>query len=56
MAAVLWLAAGSSAEWLASDALQRALRLSWVVIAGTATYFGTLWMLGFRPADFAKRV
>ena len=32
------------------------LRLFWVVIAGAATYFGTLWMLGFRPADFAKRV
>ena len=56
MTAVLWLATGSSAEWLASGALERALRLSWVVIAGAATYFGTLWVLGFRLGDFAKRV
>jgi putative peptidoglycan lipid II flippase len=55
MAAVLWLTWGESADWLASAALQRALRLAWVVAVGAATYFAVLWMLGFRLRDFSKR-
>ena len=55
MGAVLWLVMGPAAEWLASGPLQRALRLAWVVVAGAATYFGALWILGFRLGDFARR-
>jgi putative peptidoglycan lipid II flippase len=55
MAAALWLTMGTPAEWLASGALQRALRLAWVVTAGAASYFAALWLLGFRVRDFAGR-
>jgi putative peptidoglycan lipid II flippase len=55
MATVLWLAMGTSAEWLAGGVLERALRLAWVVSAGAATYFVVLWALGFRVRDFVKR-
>ena len=55
MAAVLWLTMGTPPEWLASGALQRALRLAGVVTAGAASYFAALWLLGFRVRDFAGR-
>lgn len=55
MAAVLWLTMGTPPEWLASGALQRALRLACVVTAGAASYFAALWLLGFRVRDFAGR-
>ncbi len=55
MGVVLWFAAGSDVSWLTSSALERATRLLWVVFLGAASYFTTLWILGFRPKDFAKR-
>jgi putative peptidoglycan lipid II flippase len=33
---------------------QRVLRLSWVVLGGVASYFATLWLLGFRLSDFRR--
>ena len=56
MAAVLWLSTGSDASWLAMSASARAAQLTGVVALGAATYFMTLWLLGFRLADFARRV
>ncbi len=55
MGAVVWLVAGADAAWLAMDAAAKACRLTGVVLAGVATYFGALWLLGFRPTDFSKR-
>ncbi|MBI1964838.1 MAG: murein biosynthesis integral membrane protein MurJ [Betaproteobacteria bacterium] len=55
MGAVLWIAAGPDADWLAMSAAGRAANLSWVIVLGAATYFAALWLLGFRLADFAKR-
>lgn len=55
MAMVLWLASGDTAEWLRAGAVERAARLTGVVALGAATYFAALWILGFRPQDFAKR-
>ena len=55
MTAVLWIASGADASWLAMSAAARAARLVWVVMLGTATYFGALWLLGFRLQDFARR-
>ncbi len=53
--ALYWLA------MLAGDWLQMAtmLKLSWLavlVLAGAVVYFAVLWLLGFRPRDFSKRV
>jgi putative peptidoglycan lipid II flippase len=55
MAAVLWIAAGTDASWLAMGAAARAWNLAWIVAAGAASYFATLWLLGFRLADFSRR-
>ncbi len=51
----LWLIAGPDASWLQGSILARALRLTGLVVAGVAIYFGALWALGFRLADFQKR-
>jgi putative peptidoglycan lipid II flippase len=56
MSVVLWITAGSDADWLAAAATARAARLAGVVTLGVVSYFGALWLLGFRLADFSKRV
>jgi putative peptidoglycan lipid II flippase len=55
MGVVVWLAAGSDAVWLGLQAIDRALRLTAVVLAGVISYFAALWALGFRIADFSRK-
>ena len=55
MGAMLWLAAGADASWLAMGAATRAVNLTGVVLLGAASYFMVLWLLGFRLADFSRR-
>ena len=55
MAGVLWLGMGETAQWLHATALQRLLHLAWLVPAGGASYFATLWLLGFRLGDFRRQ-
>jgi len=55
MATVLWFATGSGETWLHGNILARVLHLSWVVLAGAASYFAALWLLGFRLGHFVKR-
>ena len=55
MGAMLWLASGSDASWLAMGAATRAVNLTGVVLLGAASYFMVLWLLGFRLADFSRR-
>jgi putative peptidoglycan lipid II flippase len=55
MSAVLWIVTAGDAAWLAMGAAARAANLAWIVLLGAATYFMTLWLLGFRIADFSKR-
>jgi putative peptidoglycan lipid II flippase len=55
MGTFLWFAAGSDASWLSGSALDRAIRLSWIVAAGAASYFAALWLLGFRVKDFVQK-
>ncbi|MFV0665682.1 murein biosynthesis integral membrane protein MurJ [Denitromonas sp.] len=52
---VMWFAKGSDLSWTADGGWSRAIRLSLVVLAGIATYFATLFALGFRPRDFSRR-
>lgn len=54
MGGCLALSAGSDAFWLGSEFASRLLRLSWVIALGAIAYFATLWMTGFRPADFRR--
>jgi putative peptidoglycan lipid II flippase len=55
MAAVLWLGMGDTEQWLHFSAIQKFLRLSLLVLAGAASYFGALWLMGFRVGDFVHR-
>lgn len=55
MAAVLWFAMGTEKSWFSGDLLSRSLRLSWIIVAGAAAYFVSLWALGFRFRDFSGK-
>jgi len=55
MGAVLWWAMGEDTAWLTATVWWRIGRLSMLVAVGVATYFGSLWLLGFRLRDFSKR-
>ena len=51
---LVWLV-GAPREWLDAGLWTRAGRLGLLVVAGAASYFGTLWLLGFRVRDFDRR-
>ncbi len=55
MGAVLYFATGKDAAWLQASTMERVLHLSGVVVAGAASYFIALGLLGFRLKDFARR-
>ena len=55
MGGVLWFGAGHEADWLHSGFRARLLHLLWLIPAGAGAYFATLFVLGFRPAHFARR-
>jgi putative peptidoglycan lipid II flippase len=51
---VLWFAPGDDAFWIHARLWEKIGRLSWVLAAGTASYFAALWLLGFRLSDFNR--
>jgi putative peptidoglycan lipid II flippase len=55
MGTVLWLLSGSTTSWLSAGALERVGRLALLVLIGGGVYFASLWILGFRVRDFARR-
>ena len=55
LAVTLWFGMGTEQSWLTSSGWSRILRLSALVAGGVAVYFAVLWLLGFRPREFAKR-
>ncbi len=55
MSVVLWWTMGEDTAWLTATAWWRIGRLSMLVVLGVATYFGSLWLLGFRLRDFSKK-
>ena len=55
MAGALWLGMGKDTNWLKDGLLDRVTHLAWLVPLGAATYFATLWTLGFRLRDFKRR-
>jgi putative peptidoglycan lipid II flippase len=55
MGGALWWAMGIEAAWLTMTATARAIKLSWIILMGVALYFGSLWLMGVRLKDFAKR-
>jgi putative peptidoglycan lipid II flippase len=55
MCAFLWWLAGDTARWIEMSAWRRVQWMSLLVAGGGAIYFGTLWLLGLRPADLRMR-
>lgn len=55
MGALLTFGVGAEGDWLAAGTLRRVLHLSALVGLGAASYFATLWVLGFRLRDFRRR-
>ena len=55
LGALLSLIAGPTALWIEATLWAKVGRLAWVCAAGAAAYFGALWLLGFRFADFNRR-
>jgi len=55
LCAVLYATAGSPAVWLAASLGERVTRLAAICIAGGASYFAALWLLGFRLRDFSRQ-
>lgn len=54
MGGAIWYAMGTEGSWFEIDAARRALKLAWVIAAGVAAYFGSLYVMGFRLRDFAR--
>ena len=55
LAIVITLLRGADATWLAAGVVGKVSHLALVVVAGALTYFGVLFLLGFRLADFNRR-
>jgi putative peptidoglycan lipid II flippase len=55
LGAVLWWSAGPEELWTRVGLWVKVGRLALVVVAGAIAYFGSLWLLGFRLADFNRR-
>jgi putative peptidoglycan lipid II flippase len=54
MGGALWYAMGRESSWFELAAASRAAKLVFVIAAGTAAYFGSLALMGFRPRDFSR--
>ena len=55
LAALLFWMAGPAAFWLEAGLWTKVGRLSGIIAAAAAVYFGALYLLGFRLADFNRR-
>jgi putative peptidoglycan lipid II flippase len=55
LAACLAWGMGSEAAWLSMGAASKLWRLMALIAGGVVSYFGALWLLGFRIADFKRR-
>ena len=54
MGGALWYSMGSESSWFEIAAAARAWKLALVILAGSATYFGALAIMGFRLRDFSR--
>jgi len=55
LAAVIAVATGPAAAWLAAGVGWKVGRLALVIACGAVVYFGALYALGFRLADFNRQ-
>ena len=55
LGAMLWWSAGADEFWTTARLWAKVGRLALVIGTGAIVYFGALWLLGFRFADFNRR-
>jgi len=55
MCAVLLVGMQFMPPWAQGEMPMRFLRLGGLIVAGVVTYFGCLFLFGFRPRDFARK-
>ncbi|MEQ1598625.1 MAG: murein biosynthesis integral membrane protein MurJ [Methylotenera sp.] len=56
MGVALYFAMGDTGAWLHYSLMKRLIYLSGLVLLGGASYFACLFLLGFRPRDYMRRV
>ena len=56
MGAVLYFAMGNVSAWLQFGLLKRLSYITCLVVLGALSYFATLFLLGFRPRNYIRRV
>ncbi|HQN64116.1 MAG TPA: murein biosynthesis integral membrane protein MurJ [Methylophilus sp.] len=56
MAVVLYYLSNMAGDWLHMHTMLKLVWISILVVAGATSYFAALYLLGFRPRDFSKRV
>ncbi|MES2636920.1 MAG: murein biosynthesis integral membrane protein MurJ, partial [Pseudomonadota bacterium] len=56
MATVLYFAMGDASDWLEFSLMKRLLYISGLIALGGLSYFAVLFLLGFRPRDYMRRV
>jgi putative peptidoglycan lipid II flippase len=56
MGVALFFAMGDIKEWLQYSLLTRLIYLTALVVLGALSYFACLFLLGFRPSDYMRRV
>ncbi len=55
MGGALWWLGGSKADWVTMGNVAQITRLLGLVVLGALVYFASLWAMGIRLKDFAKR-
>ena len=56
MGGVLFWLSGTNATWLTATTPEKCWRLALVICAGALSYFSSLWLMGLRLKQFAKRL
>ncbi|HEY0974448.1 MAG TPA: murein biosynthesis integral membrane protein MurJ [Solimonas sp.] len=54
LTAVVLAVTGPLERWLAASAMDRAMRMLWIVALAAIAYFLTLWLAGMRPRHFRR--
>jgi putative peptidoglycan lipid II flippase len=55
MGGAIWWISGNDADWLQMTTFTKCIKLGGVIAAGIVVYFASLFVMGFRLRDFAKR-
>ena len=55
MGGALWWASGAEADWLQMTTFNKCVKLAIVIAIGSAVYFASLRVMGFRLREFAQR-